>query len=196
MKHFKFILPIIFILFSCTTDSVQEPENTQLELTIKDENDMPLENVVVKLFATEDDLFNDENIVQTLNTNANGKVLFNELQSIKYYWRTNIECYSVNLIDNSTNALTSNTLNQFTLNLAENFIGDITVQNTSPYEQSVVITGPNNYSFNILAGGSVSLTGCPTGSYTCVNTPIASPNPIPITLTFELYCNGHNLISF
>lgn len=197
MKHFKFILPIIFILFSCTTDSVQTPENTQLELTIKDVNNTPLENVEVKLYTSEEDMNIGMNFIQTLNTNANGKVLFDNLQPIKYYWRTSSDCYSINLIDNSINPLTSNILNQFTIDLADHFMSDITVQNTSPYEQSVVITGPNNYSFNIPAGGPpVYLTDCPVGIYTCVNTPIGSPNPNSITLTFELYCSSDGTLSF
>lgn len=165
MKHFKFILPLIFILFSCTTDSVQTPENTQLELTIKDENNIPLENSEVKLYVSEDDMNNGANVIQTLTTDVNGKVKFQNLQAIKYFWTTSKQCYA-NTSNNSTNPIINNTLNTFSTLQESNFVGRIGIINNSSYEYNVTLAGSNSVVYNMQPGGlSILLVDQYTGTY-------------------------------
>jgi hypothetical protein len=152
MKYFKFILPLIFILFSCTTDSVQTPENTQLELTIKDENNSPVENSEVKLYASQDDMNNGVNIVQTLTTDVNGKVTFQDLQAIKYFWGISKQCYA-DAENNSIDPIISNTLNTFSTSQPTNNVGYISILNNTVNEYSFTINGPSpstTDAFNIM----------------------------------------------
>ena len=53
MKHLKFILPLFLILFSCSPDADDSVENTRLELTVLDESSAVIENVEVKLYASQ-----------------------------------------------------------------------------------------------------------------------------------------------
>lgn len=191
MKHFKFILPLIFILFSCTTDSVQTPENTQLEITVLDDNDAPIDDSEVKLFSSQEDFDNDTNAIQTLNTNANGKVIFDNLQAIPYFVKITKSCYLNGFIN--TNQITNNILNQYSVNVVNNFNGDITIENNTVYECSFTLTGPTNNSYNILPGEQVILEDWVSGDYTYEYILIGG-SATDIS-TFNLECGGFANVS-
>ena len=122
MKHLKFILPLFLILFACSPDSDDTAEDTRLELTILDENNQPVENVEINLYTSYEDYLNYTNIVQTLVTDVNGKVTFENLEAITYYWETFNNCYIAD-IDDSVNPITSNTLIPFQLISIAIFLG-------------------------------------------------------------------------
>lgn len=190
MKHFKFILPLIFILFSCTTESVQTPENTQLELTIKDENNIPVGNSEVKLYASESDMNNGTNVVQTLTTDVNGKVTFQNLLAIKYFWTIIGQCHS-DTQDNSINPITSNTLNTFSTQQSTNNVGYISILNNSAYEYSLTINGPSastTETLNIMPNTpTLLLDSWETGAYTYSYTQVGGSTTT--TGSFMLDCD-------
>lgn len=187
MKHFKFILPLIFILFSCTTDSVQQiPENTQLELTIKDENNIPVGNSEVKLYASESDMNNGTNVVQTLTTDVNGKVIFQNLQAIKYFWAVTGQCHT-DTEDNSTNPIIASSLNTFSTLQASNFIGNISIVNNSSFQCSFTISnGAETYIYDMYPGDQSFLNETTSGNYTYSYTQVGGSTTT--TSSFVLEC--------
>ena len=52
MKYLKLLTLLLFV-FSCSPESVQNLEPTQLEITLKDENNIVLPNAEVKLYSSE-----------------------------------------------------------------------------------------------------------------------------------------------
>jgi len=187
MKHFKFILPLILILFSCSNDSVQTTENTKLELTVKDENNIPVDNVQVKLYASQADCNSDSNILQTLTTDVNGKVTFENLQSITYYWNTVNACYDYSA-GNTISPITSNTLNQLSTNITSSFTGGISIQNNNVYDYSVTYTGPQNGTITVNTNDYNILYYLPIGNYLLEMTPINSPTPTTSQVNLTVNC--------
>lgn len=196
MKHFKHLLPVIILLIiSCSTDDSTNltTATTRLELTTLDENDVAIENVEVKLYASQLDYDNDTNVIETLMTDTNGKVTFDNLQPITYYWKTNIDCYLENNDHNTNSPIISNTLNQYTTNLNSNFIGDFHFINTTPYVYDVYYTGPESGQSIPVGILHVYMIGWPVGVYTFTLIPQSGPNPT-ITQTVTLDCGGTTII--
>lgn len=189
MKHFKLILPIILILFSCTNDSVQTPENTQLEITVLDEDNLPIENSEVKLFLNQQDSDNNTNIIQTLTSDANGKVTFNNLQSISYFVKANKTCYLNGILN--TIPLTNNTLNQYSVNAIDNFIGNIRVVNNSADEYIFSITSGSTSTtstFNLQSDDQLTLGNWVAENYTYSYTQVGGTATTTSSLAVE--CGG------
>ena len=190
MKHFKFILPVIFIIFSCSNDSDDRVQSTQLELTVLNEVDVALEGVEVKLYSSEVDYNNNNNEVETLLTDVNGKVVFDNLQSITYYWRTNFSCHSENNNYNSIIPITNNTLNQFSCNINSTFIGDLNIENNSLYSYNVQYTGPESGSLILAPGSSYTISDITSGVYTFTFESIGSPFPVSLQQTITIECGN------
>ncbi len=191
MKHLKFILPLFLFLFSCSTDSNETVENTQLELIVLDENSVALNNVEVKLYATQEDYDNDTNVVATSTTNASGKVTFENLQPITYFWKTTVECYLENTIYSTVNPIENNSINLFSTNLTSNFTGQISITNNTAYSTNVTFTGPNNESVDIASGSTEDFYGMTSGSYFFETTPNEGPlQGGTIQQTIILDCGG------
>lgn len=187
MNHFKFILPLILILFSCTTDSVQTIENTQLEITIKDENNTPVQNSEVKLYVSQDDMNNSTNVIQTLTTDVNGKVTFQNLQAIKYFWTITGQCHT-DTEDNSINPITANSLNTFSTLQASNFIGNISIVNNSSFQCSFTISnGADTYIYDMYPGDQSFLNETISGTYTYSYTQVGGSTTT--TSSFVLDCS-------
>jgi hypothetical protein len=195
MKHLKFILPLFLILFACSPDSDNNDENTRLELTILDENNQPVENVEINLYTSYEDYLNYTNIVQTLVTDVNGKVTFESLEGITYYWETFNNCYIAG-IEGSVNPITSNTLNSFTTNIDSNFFGNISISNNSVYDYNLTYTGPVNGTIRVNALTSESLISLPVGIYAFERTPINSPNPTTIQNNITVNCGIETMFNF
>ncbi len=190
MKHLKFILPLFVILFACSPDSDDTAEDTRLELTVLDENSTALENVEVKLYATQEDYYNDTNLIATSTTNASGKVTFENLQPITYFWKTISECYLENGLNNTINPIEENSLNQVSTNIYAFFYGNIIISNGSSYDYQVNYSGPENDELIIPAGTSVELNLLTSGLYSFqMTSSVNSSNH-----TVNLNCGGQILI--
>jgi len=189
MKHFKFILPFIFILFACSPDSEDTSEdtteNTRLELTFLNENSVSLENIEVRLFASQEDYENDTSVIETLTTDTNGKVIFNNLQPITYYWRITANCYVDGFTYSTPTPLTNNTLNTFSSTL--NNHGSLEIINNTSYDQYIEYVGPKNGSILVNAFDRATINNLTSGNYnigiTTIDSPINWPSPAgPITI--------------
>lgn len=192
MKYLKFILPLFIILFACSTDADDTLADTRLELTILDESNAALENVEVKLYASQEDYENDTNIIATSTTDVSGKATFGNLQPIIYFWRATIDCYLENAIHSTINPIVDNTLNLFSTNLTSAFMGEITIINPTNYNYTITFTGPENGNLNALSNENYIFTNLPTGTYTFNITPESGPNA-NYTQTEILEC-GENFL--
>ena len=195
MKHLKFILPLFLILFACSPDSDDTAENTRLELTILDENNQPVENVEINLYTSYEDYLHYTNIVQTLVTDANGKVTFENLQGITYYWETLNSCYD-SAFEGTVNPISNNTLNSFSTNIQSHFIGNISITNNSIYDYNLTYSGPESGSIRVNAFSSESLISLPVGIYVFEKTPINSPNPTTTQNNITVSCFIDTMFSF
>ncbi|MBE9576982.1 prealbumin-like fold domain-containing protein [Flavobacterium proteolyticum] len=195
MKHLKFILPLFLILFACSPDSDDTAEDTRLELTVLDESSTALENIEVKLYTSQEDYDNDTNIIATSTTNANGKVTFENLQPLTYYWKTTADCYLENAIYNTVDPIVGNTLNLFSTNLTSNFRGDLIFKNNTLYNCNVTYTGPISDSQIVVPGLIIYLEGWDTGVYNFEITPTEGPNQGQTTYqTLTLNCGSQALL--
>jgi len=180
MKLFKLILPVLFIFFSCSNDSdnTNRNGNASLELTVMDEFTYPFGNVEINLYASQNDLDNNTNIVATSTTDNNAKVVFENLQPIKYYWKINLDCYTNNDIHGSEQPLTDNTLNQFTIHLTNTGVGNIVVTNNDIEGFNVTYIGRDNGSFSVNTGDSIPLDNLLSGHYVFTLTGVDTGNVI------------------
>jgi len=195
MKHLKFILPLFLILFACSPDSDDTAEDTRLELTVLDESSTALENIEVKLYTSQEDYDNDTNIIATSTTNANGKVTFENLQPLTYYWKTTADCYLENAIYNTVDPIVGNMLNLFSTNLTSNFRGDLIIKNNTLYTCNVSYTGPISDSHLVATGFIIHLEGWDTGVYNFEITPTEGPNQGQTTQqSLTLTCGGQALL--
>lgn len=193
MKHLKLLLPFLFILLiGCSSDdsTSKTTATTRLELTTLDENDVAVENVEVKLYTSQTDYDNDTNVVETLLSDVNGKVTFDNLQPITYFWKTSIDCYLENNLNNNTvNPILENSLNQFSTNLTDNSLGHIYFGNFTTYDYTVNFTGPQNFGLIVTPDIFQSVNFFPAGVYTFTISPNSGPNPT-YTQIETLECGG------
>lgn len=197
MKHLKFILPLVFILFSCSNDSndSNQEANAILELNVFDSNNEQLSNVTVFLYDNLADYNNATNPVRELNTDFNGKVVFENLDTVTYYWSINSSCYATDGINFSTvNPLINNSVNSFSTNLLNIGSGSIQVVNGSAYDFTVSYTGPENGSTIVAANSSLSIENLDIGSYifTCTKN---GPSSIPLVVPARVNCEQSTLLS-
>ncbi len=122
MKKIIFLLAIAGFLSSCSKDddTGNETQTTSLEITIKDENgQFVTQNCYVKLYGTMEDLTNQQDlgaIGEPQFTDAEGKVLFSNLNPQKYYWKIqtsgNGNCVKNNFNDTYSDLGLSNPLTE------------------------------------------------------------------------------------
>lgn len=197
MKHLKLILPLVFILFSCSNDSDDSDQeaNATLELNVLDSNNEQLSNVAVFLYDNLADYNNATNPVGELNTDFNGKVVFENLAPVTYYWSINSACYATDVTNFSTvNPLINNSINSFSTNLLNIGSGSIQVVNGSAYDYTVSYVGPENGSTIVGANSSLSIDNLEIGSYilTCTNNISSS---IPLVVPARINCGQYTLLS-
>ena len=165
MKNLKIVMllalmiPILFI--GCKKDSTPTP--TSLELTLTDNLGNPISGASVKLYSSQTDWSNGTNQVGTTQfSGALGKVDFNNLSNIKYYWFAEMDCKNnVNGAITSTLALTSNVNNPFNVILSST--GTLTFVNTSSNPYQIYINGTASYTLN--GGTTLNVNYMPIGSY-------------------------------
>ncbi|MFO7865110.1 MAG: carboxypeptidase-like regulatory domain-containing protein [Salinivirgaceae bacterium] len=89
---------------------------TKLEITVQDIDGTPINNAAVKLYNTEADVLNNENMIGSIQyTSSNGVVLFNHLFPQVYYFSVSANGETINYY--TENPLTESTTDQITVTL-------------------------------------------------------------------------------
>lgn len=195
MKYLKLLTLLLFV-FSCSPESVQNLEPTQLEITLKDENNIVLPNAEVKLYSSEQDANNDENLLQTATTDANGKVVFENLQNIVYYIVAGNTCHP--LSNFNTNTIVSNSNNPYTFIVNSNYFGTVITKNNSSYEFNITISNINsNYSNSYIlpAGEEIIIYNVPSGVINVNGYPTNFPSMV-LNSNYNLDCNSSQEIYY
>lgn len=182
----------LVMLSSCK----KEPTPTSLELLLKDELGNIVSGASVELYSSETDWNNASNqIGTTLTSDALGKVVFNNVSNIKYYWFAEKDCKNnVNGAITSSSALTSNIKNTFNIILTST--GTLKFVSTSNYQYRIYINGVATYDMN---GGTTQYRYyMPVAAYSIrvlqLNGYVISPTDI--TYTGTLNCGSTLLTTF
>jgi hypothetical protein len=160
------VLAGLTIISSCSKDDdVQpvQPVQTSLELTLKDNLGNIISGAAVKLYSSQTDWNNGTNQVGTTQfSDASGKVKFNNLSNIKYYWFAEKDCQNnVNGAVTTTSALTANVNN--TLNVILTSTGTLRFVSNSNNPYRIFINGTVAFDMN---GNTTQVRNyMPTGSY-------------------------------
>lgn len=163
MKKSILIL-IVFIGLAVLNSCKKDQTPTSLELTLKDNLGNSVSGASVKLYASQTDWNNGSNQVGTTQfSDATGKVKFNDLSNIKYYWFAEKDCQNnVNGAVTTTSALTVNLNN--TLNVVLSSTGILKFVSTSSNPYRIFINGTAAFDMN---GGTTQYDNyMPIGSYT------------------------------
>ena len=179
------------ILFSCK----KEPP-TSLELTIKDDLGNIVTGASVELYSSETDWSNGTHQIGTTGTSdASGKVKFNNLSAIQYYWFVEKDCKNnVNGSITTVSVLTANMMN--TVNVILSSTGTLKFVSTSSNPYHIYINGTAAFD---MTGGTTSYEYyMPTGSYSIRVLQISGYvlYPTDITYTGTLNCGSTLLITF
>jgi hypothetical protein len=193
-KHILVLMVIIglVIVNSCK----KEPTPTTLELSIIDEFGNIVSGASVELYSSETDWNNASNqIGTTLTSNALGKVRFNTVSNIKYYWFVEKDCKNnVNGTITSTSALTANINNTF--NVIITSTGTLKFVSTSNYPYRIYINGVVAFEMN---GGTTHYEYyMPIGSYSIRVLQLSGYviSPTDLTYTGTLNCGSTLLTTF
>ncbi len=153
----------LLILSSCSKEDeiVIEP-TTSLEITFKDKLGNNVQNVVVRLFSSQNDWSNETNQVgATKATNAEGKVTFDNLSNIKYYWLAEKGCIN-NIFGSVTTASPLVKTKKTTVSTILEVTGTIQLKSTSSNPYRIYINGDVLTDMN---GGESSIYIFVEGSY-------------------------------
>lgn len=149
------------VINSCK--KVETPTPTSLELTLKDNLGNSVSGASVKLYSSQTDWNNGTNQVGTTQfSDASGKVKFNDLSNIKYYWFAEKDCQNnVNGAATTISALTANINN--TVNVILSSTGTLKFVSTSSNPYRIFINGTAAFDMN---GGTTQYDYyMPTGAY-------------------------------
>jgi hypothetical protein len=147
---------------SCKKEEVK-PTPTSLEVTLKDNLGNKISGASVKLYSSQTNWNNGANQVGTTQfSDASGKVKFNDLSNIKYFWFAEKDCQNnVNGGITTTSALTANVNN--TVDVILSSTGTLKFVSTSSNPYRIYING--NAAFDMNGGTTQFKYYMPTGSY-------------------------------
>jgi hypothetical protein len=191
---------LLIIVLGCTKEDTytQTQIQTTLLIQVTDESGIPVQDAQVKLYGSENDMFNNTNaLLTTQMTNSQGEVRFSPLSSYStYYWFASKGC-STNVFSINKNMiyLTPNTVNAFPTTLKPT--GTLTFKNTSSNPYNVYVN--NSLKFQNMSGsGTIKSYLTNPGIYT-IRVEQQSGylfNPTIITYVRELTCGNELLTTF
>ena len=118
MKHFYLYLAALLILCACPTKTIEKDVPPQLQLTVTDKAGVNISQATVQLFDNQTDWENKTAAVQTGTTNADGQVLFQNLNEQVYFFHIEKdERTNTFEVVTHTEALKKNHLKQLTITL-------------------------------------------------------------------------------
>lgn len=166
IKLFYSIAFATLLLQACTKTDTNEDvkQDTSLEIAVKDNLGNPVGGADVYLYTSETNWKNRINqVTSSLVTDANGKVNFTGLNSLKYYWYAEKDCYNnVNGSVTTTQPITANTKTY--VNTIISASGTIKLTSTSSYPYRVYINGEQTLDMN--GGTTEYFYNKPVGNYT------------------------------
>ncbi len=188
----SFLVAIISItlLSGCSKTDVSTPEpeivptTTSLELTILDDSGNPMQGAEVRLYSSKEDMENELNQVSSIQqSGSDGKVVFTELASKRYYWFAEKGCEN-----NSCSAFTtdcfigSDTINS--VNVLISGTGNLELISTSDNPYKVYVNGIQVFDMN--GGSSRDIKYMPTGSYSIKVMQISGYLTYPTEETYDI----------
>jgi hypothetical protein len=186
---------LLITIASCKGGEDVTPD-TQLELTVKSTSGGVHQNAVVRLYSSFEDWINKTNQVsETQLTDSEGKVLFTNLKSEKYYWLAEKDCLnnvfgfstSKNPIEEGKRSVVSTTIEE---------TGTLEIINTSNDIYKVYID--NEVADNSLDGGKSRDFIAKAGTLTIrvVQQSSVVNNPIDKTYSASISCGKNTTVSF
>ncbi len=171
MKNLRFMFLVstllsVILFANCgkyLEDENPKDENTSLEFTVVNDLGNTINGASVKLYGSSDDWLKQTNqIGSTKYSDENGKVKFDDLQSMKYYWFAENSCYN-----NYNGAVTTkepiskgkNNLVNVVLTPTGKLL--LTSNSSNPYK--IFINDEEKFTMN--GGTTKTLNYLPTGSY-------------------------------
>jgi hypothetical protein len=147
------VLISLLMFYSCNNeDEVVTTPNTSLEIIVKDESGNNVNNASVKLFTSETDLNNETNqIGTTLLSDSDGKVSFNNLSPVPYYWIAKKDCNNnLNHVFSTNSSITENTNNTRETTISISNLGTLKLVNSSnkTFNVQVMNSAVNDFSMN------------------------------------------------
>ncbi len=203
-KHilFSIVLTGLMTLGSCKKDSDETlipsgSEETSLELRLTDNLGNTVTGASVKLYDSATDWANGTNQIGiTQYSDIYGKVTFNNLAPIQYYWLAKKDCKNnVNGGVTTTSSLTKgrkNTLGSISLTST----GDLKFENNSKNPYKVYING--KFSFQVSGLSTKYQNHLPIGDYSIKVVQVSGYALYPTKQTFSpsLACGDYQSISF
>lgn len=208
---FSYTAPVllsVLLFFSCTkTDNPDTPETTALEITVKDENGQPVtKNCSVKLYDNIEEWAKDSldlfDIGDPKFPDAQGKVLFSDLNPQKYYWRIESfgnDCYKNNFNDTYpdmglSNPLAKGTKMQVTSGITPK--GGYSIQNSTNSTYRLYVNGV--FAADIIQNGSYSKVHQKIQTYTIrmLQTTGVTGTPIDSTFAMQVQCGVTTQVFF
>ncbi|RYD99411.1 MAG: hypothetical protein EOP54_04110 [Sphingobacteriales bacterium] len=196
----KYAVPILLLslyLYSCTKEKNTNngQSTTSLAITLKDENGhLITQNCHVRLYRTIEDWSKDSNSYQQPQfPNAEGKVLFDNLEAQKYYWRISTvkgnNCSRNNFNDNYSDMglnvpLTVGEKRQVTAFATPK--GSYAITNSTANAYKIFINGTEKG--NITGHGIYSDPYVKTGNYTIRTVPQTGSTGIDSTFIIQVIC--------
>ena len=132
------------VFIGCKKDKDEDikPQPTQLELTVLNTVGNKVSGAEVTLYDSETNYDNSTSPISTKTTDANGKVVFSDLSTIKYYWHIEKECDN-----NAQGAITTTT------SLTANVTNTLNVV-ISPKPNSITLSSYEDESYYYYVNGS------------------------------------------
>ncbi len=164
MKKLKLIITVFIGLALFSSCSKEEaPPPTSLELTIQDNIGNITSGATVKLYSSQSDMKSDVNQIEsTMTSDATGKVKFNGLSNIKYYWSAEKGCMNnVYGTNTTTSPLTLNVNNEVNVIMSGTGTFQFICSSNNPYR--IYLNGI--HAFDINGNSIIDSDIMPTGSY-------------------------------
>lgn len=154
----------LFAITSCIKDEAEPTPKTSLEVSIKDNLGNPVRDAVVKLYSSETDWKKGTNQVGAVQySDAEGRVTFDNLSNIKYYWFAEKGCLNnVNGSITTTSPLAEGVKN--TVNSILTGTGTLKFTSTSSNPYRIYINGTPIFDMN--GNTTETLYYIPVGAYT------------------------------
>lgn len=85
MKQKILLFLLLFILFEIINDAQAQVFKTKLQVTVRNDLGNLVQGATVTLYTTQTDYENNENPVQSGETDEKGKIMFKELKPVSYF---------------------------------------------------------------------------------------------------------------
>lgn len=196
-RVFLFTISIVLaVLSSCSQDDLGVEPKTYLDIYVKDNLGNPVQDAVVKLYSSEDDWKKGTNQVGAVQySDAQGKVVFDGVSNIKYYWLATKGCYN-NVYGSITTVSPIPKGQRSSVNTIINPSGTIKLTSTSSNPYRIYLNG--NAIMDMSGGSTEYWNYLPTGSYSVRVLQLSGYilYPTDKTYTVTVSCGNTSVVTF